>query len=317
MQVILKTLFGADATRVELLRSIGPAFAEITRTVPIESLNPFTARISDAPLIYTRRRQLKAAYKTLDLFAERILERGRRRKEHKADLLDALMQATGEDGKALSDAEIKNEILTMILAGHETTSATATWALYSLSRRPDALHRLRAEIDDGPETPAYQDLNKGYGFLDQVLQETLRLYTPAYALFRKAVDDAHVPLEDGRTMFIPKGSHVVLSTFVTHRRPRQWEATGFDAAGFFPERFDDENLQARGLKRADLLSFPFGGGPRLCLGQALSLLEARLIVIRFLQRFELEPLSTRPAKIVSDIGVKLDDGFPALIRPRR
>lgn len=316
MRVILGVLFSYEAPREDILSRIGPAFSEITRTIAFESLNPLNVRLSELPFLYPRRKELRQAYKTLDAFASEILKKGRNRSMPRHDLLDALLAATGEDGKPLSDAEIKNEILTLVLAGHETTSATLTWALSSLYDHPEALARLRAELDREPASPTYLDLKKGYGFLDQVIQETLRLYTPAYVLFRKAVEDAMVPLGGGGQVRVPKGAHVVLSSFVTHRRPEQWAATGFDASGFFPERFDAENLAERGLKRRDLTTFPFGFGPRMCLGQALSMLETQLIMIRFLDRFQLDP-EGGPARIASDIGVKRADGFPARLRPRR
>ncbi len=318
LRIILVLLFSYGGSSVDLAQQIAPAFHEVSMALPMESLNPFNMRLSDLPLPHPRRPALRSAYKTLDAFAGHILAEGRKRRERKGDLLDALLNASGEDGKPLSDSAIKNEILTMILAGHETTSSTLTWALYSLTRKPEALARLRAEIAD--DAPSFAQIKDGrYGFLSQVIQETLRLYTPAYMLFRRAKTDVLLDADSG-AVFIPEDSHLVLSTFVAHRREEQWGQgkTGYPAARFHPERYDPENIERRGLGKKDLLSFPFGFGPRMCLGQSLSILETQLILIRLLQRFDIIPQhQDKPAHMISGIGVKLEDGFPAFLRPRR
>lgn len=320
MKVILGVLFDYEAPDARLRHVVGPAFAEVTRTVPAESLNPLTMRLSQLPFAYPGRAKLARAYKTLDGLAADILAAGRARSGRHGDLLDELLEAVDETGRPLTDEELKSEILTMILAGHETTSATVSWALYSLARDGEKAARLKKEIAEARASglTAHAALRDGkIPYLGHVLSETLRLYSPAYVLFRYALEDAEVRTAGG-PLFIPKGSHVVLSTFVTHRRPEQWgaDATGFPAEEFHPERFDRYNLAQRGLTRKDLQTFAFGHGPRVCLGQSLSLVEAELILIRFLEKFEYEPVSVLPAKIVSDIGVKLADGLLSRVRPR-
>ena len=319
LDVILGVLFHAEIGHGELVERVVPAFQDVTRMIAYESLNPTQIRISDWPNVLPVQARLRAAYETLDRFAGRILAEGRARRAPRGDFLDALLSATaGKGGKPLSDAEIKHEILSMLLAGHETTASTLAWALHALSRAPESRARLMAEIDQAGGALPDLSRSKPFPFLNQVIRETLRLFGPVYVLFRKAVRDVELPAGD-KTIFVPKGSEIVLPLFVTHRREEQWGAakTGYAAEAFAPERFDPRNVAERGLDKAGLESLPFGSGARVCLGQALSLLETQLVLVRFLQRFRLAPLHPeRPAGVVSNMTIRLADGFPATLTLR-
>ncbi len=198
--------------------------------------------------------------------------------EHRADasrdsLLSMLMAARdAETGAAFTDAELRHETLTMLLAGHETTASAVAWTFALLAQHPDAEARVSAEVRSvlGGRRPALDDLVK-LTATTSAIQEAMRLYPPIWAIERRAVHDDEIG-----GFAIPAGSSVIVSPFVLHRHPAFWrEADRFD-----PARFD-------GVK-APPAYLPFGAGPRYCIGHEFAMLEARLIVARVLQRFRLE-----------------------------
>lgn len=313
INVILGLLFKSHLSREALFQEIMPAFQETTSWLVPEALNPFGRSLSALPRVFKGQRRLAEAYATLHVFAARLQEEAG---VEDGDYLLKTMLAAKAEGK-LSDEEVRREILTMVLAGHETTSATLAWALQSLANDPASMERLLREIDEttGGAKPTPEQLRRGFLFLDQVVDETLRLYSPAYVLFRKAPADVSIATKKGE-VFIPAGAHVIMPTYVTHRRDEQWAKSGYPAGEFHPERLDPANIMARGLKAEDLRAFAFGGGQRLCIGSHLSILETKLILIRLLQRFKLAPANPGPARMVSNSSVKIADGFPARLTLR-
>jgi cytochrome P450 len=202
------------------------------------------------------------------------------------DLLAIMLraQAAGE----IDDGVLRDELMTMLLAGHDTTALALTYSLWLLDANPGARDRLHREFDDlldGAE-PTAGDVGE-MEFATRVLNEAMRLYPPVYVLFREPRTD--VRLAGHR---VPEGALVMLPQWVIHRDPRYYDE---------PERFDpDRWLPERAADRHGYAFFPFGGGPRSCIGRQFSLLEARLILGVLCQRFELHrvdesPLSLRPS----------------------
>ncbi|MBC8070605.1 MAG: cytochrome P450 [Deltaproteobacteria bacterium] len=235
-----------------------------------------------------------AAGKRLDAVIGKIIAQ-RRAGEPGEDLLGMLMSTKdAETGESMTDKQLRDEVMTIFLAGHETTANALSWLFYLLSTHPEVERRVRAELDEvlGARPPALDDLGK-LQYLTMVIKEAMRLYPPAWIIDRHAIGEDEV-----LGYRIRKNSLVLLSPYVTHRHPGLWP----NPEGFDPLRFTPEAEESR----ARYAYFPFGGGPRQCIGNGFAMMEAQLIVAAVLQRFrpwlvpghpvELGPLITlRPA----------------------
>lgn len=261
LRIASKTLFGVDAG--SQADRVGAALHEVVTIFP-DVLGPFGAIKRRLPVPSTlrfrnARRVLDGI--VLDLIAQRRTSGG------DASALTMLLSSRDEEsGEGLDDAQVRDEVMTLFVAGHETTANALTWTWYLLARNPGVREKLRAQLDADPETP----------YLDAVLNETLRLYPPAWILGRDALRD--VRIGDWR---IRKGATVLMSQLVLHRSARYFD----DPEEFRPERW----LPAPPLP--PFAYFPFGGGARKCLGDRFAWTEARIELAHLARRyrFDLEP----------------------------
>jgi cytochrome P450 len=279
LEVACRTLFGADAcpdphavgdAMEQALRALDVRFG---RWLPVPDWFPTPANL-----------RLKRALRTLDDVVGGII--ARRRGANGSgdgggdgnDLLSMLVRARDEDdGSAMTDAQLLDEVRTIFLAGHETTALALTYALYLLAGHPDAQAALHAELDAvlGDRTPAYADLPR-LAYTRQVVTEAMRLYPPADVLGREATADVTVNGID-----VPRGTTVFMSQWVMHHDPRYFPD---------PNRFDPGRWTPafeRALPR--FAYFPFGGGPRFCIGQSFATAEAALILAAVCQQFRFAP----------------------------
>jgi cytochrome P450 len=180
-----------------------------------------------------------------------------------------------ETGAPITDQRARDEVIGFFIAGHETVSSALTWTFFLLSQNPDCWRKLKAEIDDvlGGRTPTVEDI-PNLKYTEYVLLEAMRLYPPIFVLMRRALDDDNVG-----GYHIPKDSTVVLCSYVTHRHPQFWD----NPEGFDPDRFKPE--RSAGLPR--MAYFPYGGGPRKCIGNTFAALEMPLVVAMVTQRYRL------------------------------
>ncbi|WP_434389705.1 cytochrome P450 [Melittangium boletus] len=220
-------------------------------------------------------RRFLRAKKTLDAVVAEVLERKHRLgPEKENDMLSMLMQVRDQDtGEGMSDSLLHDSVMTMIIAGHETSANTLAWAWYRLSRHPDVEQRVFEELEQvlGGRPPTLEDMPK-LKYLQRVLEEILRLYPAAWMLARRALE------EDVISGFhIPKGSLIYFSPYMVHRHPDFWP----DPERFDPDRFLPENQEGR----TRFSYFPFGGGPRQCIGYQFAMMEIMLILAVGLQRF--------------------------------
>ncbi len=176
----------------------------------------------------------------------------------------------------MSDQQLRDEVMTLFLAGHETTAVALSWTLYLLSQHPEVEAKLRSELDEvlGGRAPTLSDLPQ-LAYTRMVLDESLRLYPPAWVTERKALSEDEIS-----GFHIPAGTTVVISPYATHRHPQFWP----DAEIFDPERFQ----AGCSAGRPRYAYFPFGGGPRQCIGNSFALLEAQIILAAIIQRYRLE-----------------------------
>ncbi|MFB6270562.1 MAG: cytochrome P450 [Halobacterium sp.] len=265
LRVLGKTLLGVET---ESHRDAVRAGAEAIRARSAE--NPVSVQIPAwVPTPSNRRyergvEQFRAAVD--DLVAERRREDGDR-----GDLLSLLLDAEYDDGTSPDETEIRSQLMTFLFAGHETSATALTWLLYELGRKPAVQGRLQAEVDaviDGDyATPA--DLPR-LDYTEQVVREGLRRYPPATAVFRETREDAVVG-----GYRIPEGTFVTVPQFVVHRDPRWWD----DPHAFDPDRW--AGIDDPPGDRPEYSYFPFGGGPRHCIGMRFALLELKLALATF------------------------------------
>jgi cytochrome P450 len=252
-----------------------------------------------APLMFVLRKRLPSSARfvfgkeraTLEAVVDPIVAR-KRAQPGGDDLLATLLEVRDEDGGALTDVDIRNELITFVLAGHETTSSALTWCWYLLAKHPAAEARMLAELDTvlGGRAPGLDDVAK-LRYTANVFDEALRLYPPAAAFGRRPIVD--VELAGYR---VPRGASVFVSPFVTHRNPRYFP----NPDAFAPERWDD-------APPPKFAFFPFGGGSKMCIGEPFARAEGVLVLATLARRFRLRIDDT------SDV----TPGPSALLRPSR
>lgn len=222
------------------------------------------------------------------------------------DLLDRLIAARdGETGVRLSNDEVRDEVVIIFLAGHDTTALALTYTWYLLSQHPEVEAELHAELARilGGRAPSYDDLEK-LQYTKMVIEESMRLYPPAPGISARAV------LEDDEVagVKIPKGSTILISPWVLHRHRLLWERP----EKFDPERFSPERSQGRHR----FAYLPFGGGPRVCIGMALAMAEAQLILATLAQRFRLRLVPNQNIVLQHRITMRPRDGIRMTLEPR-
>jgi cytochrome P450 len=222
---------------------------------------------------------------------ERMIAERRQSPQRVNDLLTMLMEARDENGAPMSGKQLRDEVATLLTAGHETTTLVLAWTIFLISTRPEVVKRMTAEVGFlNGRLPAYEDLSR-LRYTRMVAEEAMRLYPPVWVLSRTAVED------DVMGSFqIPAGSEILIFPYVTHRHPQWWE----DAEKFRPERFLPEN--STGRPRGAYL--PFGAGPRTCIGLNFAMTEILVVLTLLLQRFRVE-LAMDPARVRAEPSVTL------------
>lgn len=214
------------------------------------------------------------------------------------DLLQLLLDARdSETGEAMNDRQLRDELLTLFLAGHETTANLLAWTFYLLSQHPDAQAQVNAELDSvlNGRTPTVNDL-PNLPYTKSVLDEVLRLYPPAWMLTRTNLTD-----DELLGYPIPAHSYFAISPFVMHRHPAYWD----NPAAFNPDRFTPE----RAKQYHRFLYFPFGGGPRLCIGKGFAQVEAHLILATLMQRCQLTLAKKAPVEMEAMVTLRPKNGL--------
>lgn len=284
LKIVVKTLFNIDLE--EQIEQIG---GYIDDAMDIFHKRTHTMwRLVPKSIPTPLQRRFAQTIASLDEFVYELIARRRDDMEEGDDLLYRLLIANDEDG-GLTDKQLRDEVLTMFIAGHETTALALSYAWYLLSTNAEVSRKLYAEVDEvlGGRTPTAADTSK-LPYLLAVVQETLRMYSPAWIIGREAMRDTTIG-----PYFVPKGTQVLLPQSVVHYEP-QYFADPFE---FRPERWLDPNFE-KSLPKG--VYFPFGGGQRVCIGQHFAMMELLLMVATMVQRCELEnamatDLRTQPA----------------------
>ena len=271
LRIVVKTLFGGDVA----------GEAEEVGRLMVSVLDAANQRLNSALQLpswvpMARNLREKRALARLDEILQGLIATRRSSREQANDLLSALLGATDEDsGSGMSDQQLRDEMMTLFLAGHETTAMALTWTWYLISQHPDVEARLHAELDRvlHGRTPTAADLVQ-LPYTEMVVREAVRLYPPAAGFAREPIEDVTI---GGYT--VPRGSLVTVNTYALHRDPRFFEE---------PERFNPERFAAGWEDRIPRYAYlPFGGGPRVCIGNGFAMMEARLILATVARRWRL------------------------------
>lgn len=279
LNIVAETLFGADvsADAGHIGRIISELMEEFGRILGL------AARFQPPAWVPTpTNRRFRESRRKVDQVILGIIDARRRKQSRQPegesgdDLLSLLIRARDEDGSSMTDAQVRDEAVTLFLAGHETTALALTYSLYLLATHPKCQDRLADELGQvlGGRAPGLADL-ESLKYTDAVVLEAMRLYPPAWVMARQALTDVEI----GGFHF-RKGAEFVISPWVLHRDPRNFDA---------PEAFQPERWQGDLAQRLSRFAyFPFGGGPRVCIGNRFAMMEAKLVLATAIQRFRFE-----------------------------
>ncbi len=268
LRIVARALFDVDLTHES--QALGAAFDD-AREYPNRRRYSFRALRINLP--FTAYGKFVRAKALLDKTIYDIIARRRETGEDKGDVVSMLLAARDEDGSALSDVQVRDQLMTLLAAGHETTANALTWTFYLLSQNPEERDKLLAELHSvlNGRSPTVEDLAR-LPYLEMVVKESMRLFPPAWIMGRRAIEDY-----DLEGYHLPAGSFVLLSPWVIHHKAEYFA----EPQRFWPERFDPE----KGEEQPPFAYFPFGAGPRMCIGSTFAMMEVRLLLATILQRY--------------------------------
>jgi cytochrome P450 len=302
LDIVAQTLFGADVSdqshEVDVaLRGVLRSFsASFNRTIPLPRWLPTPGN-----------RRARAAVRSLNQVVQRLIDERRSDQRPRRDLLSMLLEARDEDGSRMTDDQLADEARTFLLAGHETTAITLSWTWFLLASHPRVQAELADELDAvlGGRLPESGDLPR-LKVAERIIQEAMRLYPPAFIIGREALADFEL---GGYS--IPAGTTVFMSPWVVHRDARFFDSP----ATFKPERWAGEQIAAL----PKMAYFPFGGGPRVCIGNAFAMLESVLLLSTIAQRWSIALVEDHPIRLSPVFTLRPKFGIQVVVsqRPRR
>jgi cytochrome P450 len=292
LRIAAKTLF--DAAVEEDIADIDHALNDLIVEMEARFKRPFV--IPDAVPLPGHLRYRRAIRTVERVVARMVAERRRDGVEGRTDFLSRIMAARDEQGQGMTDAQLRDEAMTLLLAGHETTALAMSWALHLLSLNPEVQERLVAELEEvlGDRDAGVEDVD-ALPYTEAVINEAMRVYPPAWLIGRESTEPFEI---NGKTY--AAGTTVLVSPWVLHRDPRYFD----DPEVFRPERWLD-GLAER-LPRFAFM--PFGGGPRICIGQRFAMIEAVLMTATLARRFSFEGQRDRPPKPFPSITLRPEGG---------
>ncbi|MCG3172442.1 MAG: Pentalenene oxygenase [Myxococcota bacterium] len=269
LRIVGETLLSTDVSKDS--DSVGEAL-----NVLLEEANDRIVQILLLPLELPTPRNFRLLkhVNEINSVVDRVIRERRGMANKPNDLLTMLMETRDEEtGEGMNDRQLRDEVLTIFLAGHETTATNLGWTFYLLSKHPEVEKRLRQELREvlGGRPPTPADL-PNLNYLRMVIQESMRIFPPAWMISRSPTEDDEVG-----GYFIPKDTFVFVSPYATHRHPKYWP----NPEGFMPERFADP----KDYELPRFKYFPFGGGPRICIGNGFAMMESQLVLATLLQHW--------------------------------
>lgn len=297
LEIVVKCLFSADVSNDvehvgEILKQlVKPFAAQATLKWILNNRLPTPSHI-----------RFHRLAKKIDDVVYRIIAERRSQGDDTGDLLSMLLKSRDEDGSQMSDQQLRDEVMTLFLAGHETTALTLSWTWYLLGSNPEAESKFHAELQQvlGDRSPSFADVPR-LKYTEQIVKECMRLFPPAYGLGREAIEDCEI---GGYP--VPAGTQVFVFQWATHRDPRFFA----QPLAFQPERWTEE-FEAWLPKYA---YFPFGGGPRACIGASFAMMEMILVLATIGQRFRLELVPDHPVETYPAMSLRPKHGVHAIVR---
>ena len=299
-QVVSRTLFGAD---------IDDAADEMTEILDIVNQHPL--RIASLLTLYPwlpvpSNRRFARIKSRLDAIVDGLVDQRREQGEQgRGDIVDRLLAARDADsGEGMSREQMRDELITLLLAGHETSATALVWTYHLLGQHPEVEARLVEELSRelGGRAAESADLPR-LPYLKQVVQESMRLYPPVWGIARRANEDA----EFGGYR-VPAGAYISISMYALHRHPEYWP----NADRFDPDRFDTK----RNEQRHSYCYIPFSAGPRACIGASMAMLEIQLVLAQLLQKYRVTPVPGFKVVPQAVVTFKTRAGMPVTIEPR-
>jgi cytochrome P450 len=298
LQVVGKTLFDSDVERD------APQVGK-TLDLLLEFASDFRRLIFTPKWLPTARNlQAKRAIRLLDEIIFRIIREKRTSEKDTGDLLSMLLSVRDEDGSRMNDQQLRDETITLFLAGHETTASALSWTWWLLAQHSQVETKLHAELQEvlGGRLPLMEDLPR-LTYTGHVLTESMRLYPPAWAMARMAIEDHEI---SGYP--VPRGTGIAASQWIVHRDPRWYDAPG----KFLPERWEGDLL-----KRIPRLAyFPFGAGSRQCIGNAFAVMEATLVLATIAQRYRFQLVEGHSVVPLASITLRPRYGVKVIVEER-
>lgn len=297
LRIVGKTLFSTDLAGDAA--AVGDAIS-----IGIKHANDYAESVIRMPpwLPTPNNLRFKQAVRVLDGMVLRIIEERRKSGTDGDDLLGMLMSARDDDGKGMTDQQLRDEVMTLVVAGHETTANALAWTFDLLSRHPDADRSVHAEASAIDGRIGIDELPR-LSYTLRVVQESMRLYPPVWVFEREAIADDVIA-----GYAIPKGTVVAVSPWSLHRNPRYWE----NPEGFDPERFLPTAVEAR--PRCAYL--PFATGPRQCIGNAFAMMELQIVLATVARRFRLSLVPGATSVVDPKVTLRPRDGM-RMTRARR
>ncbi|MGB2625882.1 MAG: cytochrome P450 [Candidatus Acidiferrum sp.] len=301
LDVVAKALFGAKVAHDS--KSIGTEIATVMERflsqATLAFLLPQGIPLPKGPRLLRSRRRLNRVIQS-------IINDRRAHPVENNDLLETLLAAQDEQGQRMTDDQLRDEIMTLFMAGHETTANALCWTWYLLAMNPEAEQRLHAEIDNVLHgvPPSLADLPR-LPYTEMVVKESMRLYPPAWGIGRLALQDFEL-----NGYRIPAGTNVFLMQWITHRDERYYP----EPERFTPERWQDDPIRRGKLPR--FAYFPFGGGPRVCIGAAFAMMELTLLLATIGQRFSFSLPPDSNVKPLFSITLRPKDGLTMQLHRR-
>lgn len=296
--IAMKSLFGIEGSEV---KTLGDAIYEIVR-YDLNRMRAFMTMPGSWPTPANRR--VEQAYRLLEDTVYRIIAEKQRSQARTNDLLSTLLRAMDDDGSHMTAKQVRDETMTLLIAGHETTALAIAWTLHLLAENPRVEKQLSEELASvlGGRVPTVDDLDR-LPYLRAVIDESLRLYPPVYVVSRVASE----PINLGGYRF-PVGTSFLMAPWVIQRSARYFDGP----LEFRPERW----LDGQRKRLPAYAYFPFGGGPRRCIGGTFALNEAGLIVAYLLQQFSFRPLPGHPVKLGPTVTLRPKYGMKMILKSR-
>jgi cytochrome P450 len=299
LEIVVRCLFSADVSND--VDDVGATLKELAK--------PFA---SQATLKWILNNRLPTPYHfrfhalagKIDKVVYRIIAERRASGKDEGDLLSMLLAARDEDGSQMNDRQLRDEVMTLFLAGHETTALTLAWSWHLLGKHPEMAKKFHVELDEvlGEREPTMADLPR-FKFTEQIAKESMRLYPPAYGLGREAIDDCEIS-----GYRVPGGTQVFMFQWATQRDSRFYD----DPLTFKPERWTEDFIE----QLPKYAYFPFGGGPRACIGASFAMMEIILVLATIGQMFRLELVSDHPVGIYPAMSLRPKDGVKVMVHRR-